>query len=56
MVTRGRLTYQMCCWVQRVVVVLLVLGKVSCAQCKLVVEFICTGGCLALIALRRPFF
>ena len=29
MVTRGGLKDQMCCWVQRVVVVLLVIGKVS---------------------------
>ena len=31
MVTRGGLTDHMCCWVQRVVVVLLNLGKVSFA-------------------------
>ena len=55
MVTRGRLTDQMCCWVQRVIVVLLVLGKVSFEYCKLVVDFRCLGVCLLLLALHRAF-
>ena len=55
MVTRGGLTDHMCCWVQRVVVVLLVLGKVSCAQRKLIIEFGYPGRVLALLAVREAW-
>ena len=52
MVTRGGLTDQMCCWVQIVVVVLLVIGKVSCIQHKLIGEFGYPGSFLALLVVR----
>ena len=49
MVTRGRLTDNICCWVQIVVVVPLVLSKVSCVQCKRVVNLAVQGSSLHFV-------
>ena len=56
MVTRGGLTDQMCCWVQIVLVVLLVLSKVRCVQRKLVVEFVYPGRFLALLEVHGAWY
>ena len=52
MVSRRRLTDQMCCWVQIIVLVTLILGDVSHAQSKIIIEMGCPGGSLLLIVLR----